>query len=170
VQSPTKDLTVAYDYKQLYLLDAAHEFTPDGNDYLDALDAATRAGLTVGAASGIVDVLMPRRDNFSARLELSVTTSPPPLIDSADHIVEFDLVSSGRIRLEGSGGCDAVDVDVPPGHYRARLSGFDFEAAAAWSYDDSGDPADHYRLELWLAGEKTPPTEPRRWAGYADRM
>ena len=161
--------SVAYDYHQLYLYDAARELSADGNDYLDALDAATREGLTVGVASGIVDVLMPRQENFAARLELGITQEPPPAIEDADHVVEFDLASSGRIRLEGSGGSGEVDIDVSPGRYRARLSGFDFERAAAWSYDDTGHPADHYRLELWPVGESAPPAELRRWPGYDDR-
>lgn len=159
-----------YDYNQLYLYDAAHGFSTEGNEYLDALDAATRAGLTVGAASGIVDVLMPRQENFAAKLELSTTASPPPLIETADHVVEFDLVSSGQIKLEGSGGAGEIEIDIPPGHYRARLSGFDFDSAAAWSYDDSGYPADHYRLEIWPASDSASPTELRRWPGYADRV
>ena len=120
---PTSELTLAYDYNQLYLRDAAHELSADGNDYLDALDAATRAGLTVGAAAGVVDVLMPRQENFSAGLDVSIEESAPSLIETADHIVEFDLTSSGRIRLEGSGGSGEVAVEVPPGDYRARLSG-----------------------------------------------
>jgi hypothetical protein len=165
-----KTLTVAYDYNQLYLYDATHELSGDGNDYLDALDAATSAGLTVGAASGVVDVLMPRQENFSTELDLRITDSPPPETEDADHVVEFDLVSSGRIKLEGSGGAGEFEADVPPGRYRARLSGFDFDAAAAWSYDDTGYPADHYRLELWPVSEPTPPTELRRWTGYADRL
>jgi hypothetical protein len=171
VESPPPDaLTVAYDYNQLYLYDAAHELSTDGTDYLDALDAATREGLTVGAASGIVDVLMPRQENFAAKLEIGVTQGPPPVIDGADHVVEFDLASSGRIRLEGSGGSGEVEIDVSPGQYRARLSGFNFESAAAWSYDDTGDPADRYRLELWPVDEQAPPTELKRWPGYNDSM
>jgi hypothetical protein len=59
---------------------------------------------------------------------------------------------------------------VPPGAYRARLSGFDFDAAASWSYDDTGDPADHYRLEIWPAAEPMSPAELKRWPGYADRV
>ena len=113
---------------------------------------------------------MPRQENFSAKLELRITRSSPPVIETADHVVEFDLSSTGRIRLEGSGGSGEVEVEVPGGHYRARLSGFDSDAAAGRSYDESGDPADHYRLELWPASERAPPTELKRWAGYADRM
>ena len=61
-----------------------------------------------------------------------------------------------------------VEVDLAQGHYRVRLSGFDFDAAAARSYEDVGYAADNYRLELWPATESTPPAELRRWTGYAD--
>jgi hypothetical protein len=47
----------------------------------------------------------------------------------ADHVVEFDLTSSGRIKLEGSGGSGELEIEIPTGTYRARLSGFAFEAA-----------------------------------------
>jgi hypothetical protein len=113
---------------------------------------------------------MPRQENFFARLELNITRSSPPVIETADHIVEFGLISSGRIRLEGSGGSGEVEVEVAPGPYRARLSGFNFDAAASWSYDDTGHPTDHYRLELWPVSEPGSPSELKRWAGYADRL
>jgi hypothetical protein len=77
VQPTSGTFAFVYDYNQFYLYDAAHEAPSEGNEYLDALDAATAAGLTVGFASGIVDVLMPRQENFSAQLELSITGSPP---------------------------------------------------------------------------------------------
>lgn len=68
----------AYDYNQLYLYDAAQDFAGTDNPYLGALDAATQAGLTVGAACGVVDVLMPRQDNFSATIDVAIVDSPPP--------------------------------------------------------------------------------------------
>lgn len=162
----------AYDYNQLYLYDAglALDFPADDNPYLDALDAATQSGLTVGAASGVVDVLMPRQENFSAVIEVIETQSAPSVSEAADHIVEFDLTSSGGIKLEGSGGFGELKVEVPAGTYRARLSGFDFEPATRWSYDDPGYPADRYRLELWPSNAPEPPAELRRWAGYAERL
>jgi hypothetical protein len=80
------------------------------------------------------------------------------------------LSSSGRLTLEGSGGAGDLTVDVPPGPYRARLSGFDFDAAQRWSYDDQGYPGDHYRLELWPSQVPQPPVELRRWPGYANRL
>ena len=109
-----RELRFAYDYDQLYFLDGAHQLSKVENDYLDALDAATAAGLTVGNASGIVDVLIPRQENFSARLEFSLGESPPQVIESADHVIEFDLTSSGDLKLEGSGGSGELKSRYPP--------------------------------------------------------
>lgn len=156
-----------YDYGQLYLYDAEREWSPNAYEYLDVLDAANAAGSTVGASSGVVGVLMPRQENFDAQLEVIVQPSPPDVTSDADHVVEFDLgVPSGRLVLEGSGGSGRLEVAVPPGRHRARLSGRNFAAAVAWSYGDEGDPPDTYRLELWPAEEDAAPAELRRWDGY----
>ena len=56
-------------------------------------------------------------------------SSSPPLVEVAEHVVEFGLVSFGRMRLDASGGAGEVVVGVPPGHCRARLSGFAFDGA-----------------------------------------
>ena len=96
---PGEPFEFAYDYNQLYLYDAALERAPAGNEYLDALDAATESGLTVGARSGIVDVLMPRQENFAATIEVRPIPGPPPIPDDADHVVEFDLpLATGSLR------------------------------------------------------------------------
>lgn len=162
----------AYDYGQLYLYDVGGgpDFSDDRNPYLDALDAATQSGLTVGVASGIVDVLMPRQENFSSAIDLIETESAPRPDETADHIVEFDLISTGRIKAEGSGGAGELEIELRPGAYRARLSGFDFDAADRWSYDDPDNPADHYRLEVWPSDAPAPPEELKRWPGYAGRI
>jgi hypothetical protein len=159
-----------YDYGQLYVYDAALAISTDGNPYLDALDAATESGLTCGTTAGLVDLLMPRQENFGAEIDVTAVGSAPELDESADHIVEFDLESSGRIKLEGSGGSGELEVDVPAGRYRVRLSGFSFDGAARWSYGDPGYPPDHYRLELWPSDTPAQPVELRRWVGYADRL
>ena len=159
-----------YDYGQLYVYDAALAIPTDGNPYLDALDAATESGLTCGITAGLVDLLMPRQENFGAEIDVTAVGSAPELDESADHIVEFDLESSGRIKLEGSGGSGELEVDVPAGRYRVRLSGFSFDGAARWSYGDPGYPPDHYRLELWPSDTPAQPVELRRWVGYADRL
>jgi hypothetical protein len=162
-----RQLTISYDFSQLYFYDSALERAPGGNEYLDALDAANEAGLTVGARSGVVDVLMPRRENFAAKAAVSVLTARTPAPDDADHIVEFDVgVRSGRLIIEGSGGSGEAHVDVAPGSYRVRFSGYDFAAAAEWRYEDPDDPQDTYVLELWPVGASEPPAELRRWPRY----
>lgn len=161
----------AYDHNQLYLYDAETDFGPEANAYVDALDAATATGLTVGVSAGVVDLLMPRRENFGASVEVRGASEEPALRDDADHVVEFDLLlSSGRLVLEGSGGSGMEELSLSPGHYRARLSGKEFDAAAQWRYEDEGNPADSYVLELWTASEERPPVELRRWPGYAGRL
>ncbi len=57
----------AYDHNQLYLYDAETDFGPEANAYVDALDAATATGLTVGVSAGVVDLLMPRRETLVRR-------------------------------------------------------------------------------------------------------
>ena len=160
-------LTFSYDYGQLYLYDSELEREPDGNEYLDALDAANETGLSVGARSGVVDALMPRQENFAATMAVSVLDAPQPEPEDADHIIEFDLqLDSGRLVLEGSGGSGEAHVELPAGRYRARLAGYDFAAAASWSYNDPGNPSDTYALSLWPATECRPAEERRRWPGY----
>jgi hypothetical protein len=168
---PGEPFEFAYDYNQLYLYDAAREWSADDDAYLDALDAAKEAGLSVGARSEIVDVLMPRQDNFRALMEVRLSDDEPPLRDDADHIVEFDLpLPSGRLALEGSGGSGTQEITIRPGKYRARVTGTNFEAAAAWNYDDAGNPSDRYVLEMWPTTDERSPIELRRWPGYADRL
>ena len=166
----SRTLTFAYDYNQLYLYDADRERPSDGNEYLEPLGDANENGRSVGAASGVVDVLMPRLENFAASMELHVCSEAPPLRDALDHVVEFDLaLPSGRLALEGSGGSGVLETRVPSGTYRARLSGTDFAAATEWQYDDPADPPDRYWLELWPTDTAAPPAELRRWQGYDRR-
>jgi hypothetical protein len=168
---PGTPFEFAYDYGQLYLYDGGREWPADDNGYLDALAAATETGLTVGARSGIVDVLMPRQENFKATIKVKLTTGPPPVRSDADHVVEFDLpINSGRLILEGSGGSGTEEVTIRAGTYRARLTGENFDAAAQWSYDDTGYPSDRYTLEVWPTTAGQSPIELRRWLGYADRL
>jgi hypothetical protein len=158
---------LSYDYWQLYVYDRGRKRPDSGNEYLDALDAANESGQSVGVASGVVDMLMPRQDNFAAPAHLGIVAEPPPLLADADHVVEFSLtVPSGTVVFEGSGGSGEAEWTVPPGSYRIRVSGFEFDEASAWTYDDTGNPPDHYVVLAWRCDMAAPPSELLRWPGF----
>ena len=105
-------------------------------DFLGALDDSTRTGLTVGVEGALVDLLLP----FSVQLP------------------------SGRLLLEGSGGSGELEIEIPPGDYRARWSGRGFPPAGEYVPGESSP--DSYRLQLWSAPPDDPPRELKRWPGY----
>ena len=159
----------AYDYRQVYLYDAAMKWSDDSDEYLRALDDAERRGSTVGLAGGLVDIVMPRQDNFHCQLGVETSNSAPGLEgrDDWDHVVEFSvLLPTGKLVLEGSGGCEKSQVDLAPGLFRARWSGRNFVAAADWNYGDEDNPPDEYRLQLWPEVAQGPPRELKRWDGF----
>ncbi|MFN2460304.1 MAG: hypothetical protein ABR591_06425 [Candidatus Velthaea sp.] len=162
------ETTFVYDFGQVYLYDAAAPLSENADEYVDALDAANASSMSVGIAGPLVDILMPRRENFAAPLSVVVTGGPrPDDFDSWDHVVEFDLdVTSGRLTLEASGGSGIRELALPPERYRARFEGKMLGAAASWNYGDAASPPDAYRLELWPRTDSTPATEIKRWAGY----
>jgi len=159
----TREFSFVYDYGQVYLYDAA---AAESVDFIAALDDSTRTGLTVGVAGALVDLLMPLQWNFAAPLVFEVADSEPELdVDEWDHVVEFGLqLPSGRLLLEGSGGSGELEIDVPPGTYRARWSGRGFPPPGEYVPGESS--FDSYRLELWAAAGNEPPREVKRWPGY----
>lgn len=149
-----KRLTFSYDYGQVYLYDAARAWRDDNTDvYLEALADAESRGLSVGAADGLVDLLMVRQDNFQAPLQLEVDDDAPPAdLDAWDHVVEFPLdLPSGSLSLEPAGGSIERSTAVPSGRYVARWSARNLDAAVAWDQGDreAAGPPDEYRLQLW---------------------
>jgi hypothetical protein len=165
------ELEFAYDYSQVYLYDAGREWSENSDEFLNALDDAQSRGLSVGLAAGFVDILMPRQHNFHCPLSVEPGVSAPPVDGGWDHIIEFALpLPTGKLVLEGSGGCQKTQVDLSPGVFRARWSGRNFAAAAAWRYpddpDDQSEPPDQYRLQLWPDADQNPPHEIKRWADF----
>jgi hypothetical protein len=158
-----RELSIVYDYGQVYLYDAA---AADSVDFLAALDDSARTGLTVGVAGALVDLLLPLQWNFSAPLELeTVDAEPVADVDDWEHVVEFALqLPTGRLVLEGSGGSGQREIEVPPGAYRARWSGRGFPPAGEYVPGESSP--DGYRLQLWTAPAEAPPRELKRWSGY----
>jgi hypothetical protein len=57
-----------------------------------------------------------------------------------------------------------LEIDVPPGAYRARWSGHGFPPAGEYVPGESS--RDSYRLQLWAAQADEPPRELKRWPGY----
>ena len=159
----TQELRFVYDYGQVYLYAPA---ASGSVDFLAALDDSSRTGLSVGVDGPLVDLLMPLQWNFSAPLSFDVLDGAPQLdVDDWDHVVEFALqLPSGRLLLEGSGGSGQLEIEVPPGRHRARLSGRGFPAPGDYVPGDSS--LDTYRLQLWPAGADEPPRELKRWPGY----
>ena len=158
-----QELSFVYDYGQVYLYDAA---AAESVDFLAALDDSTRTGLTVGVAGGLVDLLTPLQWNFDAPLVLETVAGEPQLdLDEWEHVVEFGLpLPSGRLLLEGSGGSGKVEIEVPPGTYRARWAGRGFPPPGDYVPGESSD--DTYRLQLWPTAAEEPPRELKRWPGY----
>jgi hypothetical protein len=125
-----------------------------------------RAGLTVGVAGALVDLLLPLQWNFSAPLVLETVDGEPVLdLEEWEHVVEFPLqLPTGRLLLEGSGGSGQLEIEVPPGAYRACWSGDGFPPAGDYVPGESSQ--DSYRLQLWAAQADEPPRELKRWPGY----
>ena len=162
-----RELQVESDYGQFYIYDPqtqiADDATTEGDNPLDrAMDDAYDSRRFVGYDGGLVDVLTPSQFNWNAAMRIEIgDDEPPPDEDDWDHVVEVPLpVPSGTLCFQASGGGTPVETAIPPGVYRARLSGRDYVAGA-------GEIEGHerYRLQLWPA----PEAEPRLvkyWPGY----
>lgn len=83
--------------------------------------------------------------------------------DDWSHEVDVDLdVTDGQLIFEASGGGVPIPVELPPGRYRARISGAGYtELGAAGAEGD-----DHYRLRLWPRAKDTDPRLRKFWPGW----
>jgi hypothetical protein len=161
------ELQVESDYGQIYIYDpqtqvAGEGVTEDDDPLERAMEDAYESRRFVGYDSGLVDVIAPSQFNWNAPMRIEIGDDEPPLDTSGwDHVVEVPLpVPSGTLCFEASGGGSPVETRIPPGVYRARLSGRDFVAG-----DGEIEGHEGYRLQLWPAAE----SEPRLikyWHGY----
>jgi hypothetical protein len=165
-----QDLIVAADYGQLYInslaaADEDEDFDEEEGYEVPALDDATESGRFVGVRPGFIDVLTPGQWNSRTPMRLEIWSAEPP--DDRgdwDHEVDADFdVLDGRIYFKPSGTGDyGVPADIPPGRYRARISGRGFTKLG----HAGADADDSYRLRLWPRGQREDPGLRKRWPGW----
>ncbi|WP_219994307.1 DUF397 domain-containing protein [Actinokineospora spheciospongiae] len=163
---PGVSLPVEINHGQVYIYgEPPWADDPGNNAVLRALDDARQSGRFVGESDGLVDLVSPAQWNSHAPMRVEAWPhEPPPDDDQWDHVVDIDLdAPNGRLWFEGSGGRDPIPCDVPPGAYRARVSGRGYTEAAAGT-----EGVDSYRLRLWPRGQKTPPRGRKVWHGWQD--
>jgi hypothetical protein len=156
--SVVRELQVRSDYGQIYIYDPQTQIsdenaTEEDSPMFRALDDGYDSRRFVGYDAGLVDVLTPSQYNWNAPMRIEIFDDVPPSEATEwDHVVEVPLpVPSGTLLFEASGGDPAVETQIPPGVYRARLSGRGYVAGA-------GEIEGHesYRLQLWPAPEGEP--------------
>lgn len=163
-----QDLQVESDYGQFYMYDPETQVPVvlPGNDAEDALllalDEADESRRFLGYRHGLVVFLTPSQYNWRASMRVEVSDRQPASdADEWDHVVESPLpVPSGRLLFQAGGGGTPIETEIPPGTYRARLSGRGFVAGV-------GEIEGHesYRLQLWPADEAEPLLV-KYWEGY----
>jgi hypothetical protein len=164
-----RELHVASDYGQIYIYDPetqqdewADVYDEESSAIFSAMDDAYESRRFIGYAKGMVDVLTPSQYNWKAPMRVEVCDAPPTLdTDEWDHVVEVPLpVPSGTLCFAASGGGEPIEIEIPAGTYRARLSGRGYVAGV-------GEIEGHesYRLQLWHA-EETDPALIKYWSGY----
>ena len=161
------ELEVESDYGQIYIYDPETQLaddtaTEDDNPLQRAMEDASSSRRFVGYDSGLIDLITPSQYNWKAPVRIEVSEAEPPVdTDGWDHIVEVPLpVPSGTLAFEASGGGTPIEAQIPPGTYRARISGRGYVAGA-------GEIEGHesYRLQLWPAAEAEPKLV-KYWQGF----
>jgi hypothetical protein len=161
-----QQLTVEADYSQIYVYDANESVedagiqTEDDNSLLRALDDAYESRRFVGYDRGLLDIITPSQYNPQVPIRLEIHESVPPLdLADWDHVADVPLpVPSGTIAFQASGGGRLIEAEIPPGIYRARVSGRGFRT-------DAFEGEESFRLQLW----PEPNSEPKLlkyWSGY----
>jgi hypothetical protein len=167
IPSLVRELVVASDYGQIYVYDPegtdqSSPQTEDDNSLQRSLDDAHESRRFVGYDGGTLNVLTPSQYNWEAPLTVEVFDEPPPIeVDGWDHIAEAPLpVPSGNLWFEASGGGPRHETTVPPGVYRARISGRGFVAGVG-----EIEGRESWRVQLWPAAESAPELV-KYWNGW----
>jgi Competence protein J (ComJ) len=139
-----QSLEVFADYHQFYVQDGGIN-PPAPEEWTDE-DIENRCK----TAENVV-VVCPLR-NMTVPVELVVHDSAPPAHSSApDHAVECSLaLPTGHLQLHECTGGQVLNLQVPPGNYRVRLTyrGLDSISKSGLEGNDS------YEIELWPGAER----------------
>ena len=133
------------------LFDRTYEWSEDFSEYIEA---ASGAWLGQSQSRGVTCV-SPGGAMFSsegAPLTVELHDGPPEPSEDAESVGEFDLLlPSGELVMEESGGGGGETVlQLSPGDWRARWSGFGERAAEEYDeHSEAGPRPDRYLLQLW---------------------
>lgn len=164
--SVTIDLEIEIDHGQLYIYSVAPWADDHDNDaMLRALDDARQSGRWVGAADGMIDLVVPFRKSFNAPMRVEVWPEEPPSDDDNwDHVVDVDFdLHDGQLVFEPSGGFTPIRCDgsVPSGSFRARISGRGYTETV-----EGAEGLDSYRICLWPRQGESPAELRKSWPGW----
>ena len=161
------DLEIQLDHSQVYIYSGDSWGTgPNGHDsVLLALDDARQSERFVGVVDGLIDLVTPVQWNLHAPMRVERWPTEPSSDDENwDHVVDVDLdVPDGKLSFMASGGWAAIPCEVPPGNYRARVSGRGYDAARS-----GAEGMDSYRLRLWSRAADRSPELRKSWPGWKD--
>ena len=151
-----------FDFGEFFFMDAAGDpWSVQEGDGVDAVDVAHARGEHVAFANGIGVVLAPVQCDFAARVVVELWTARPEdtLDEDADDVAELDIDLVGGLSLEAAGGGDPATVPLPPGRYRMRVSGREFDAALRWLDDEDSQAA----VDAAIDAGNNPPPGPACW-------
>jgi hypothetical protein len=135
----------------------------------DGLAEATESSRFVAVVRDVLTVVTPAEDSDGTPVTIHIWDRPPGPDNGdvgdvgADHEVELDFdISSGRLEVWLVGGSVGGVDGIPPGAYRARVSGRGFTP-----FDEfDGISRESYRLTLWPRTAPSPPVVTRAWPGW----
>jgi hypothetical protein len=139
-----RDFQVAMDYGQFYLYVAEPAEGESGEDLM--LNGAVEPdGVAQSPAAVLVE--SPHQNNFDMSLRVEVWADrPDDDLHEWEEALEASLVIGGYGLRYSSPTLDIVDLEVPPGTYRALVTGRGF-VAVGWP--GSTTPGDRWRIRLW---------------------
>jgi len=140
-------------HQAVFLFDRTYAWSEDCDEYIEAasgdwLGQSRSRGVTLVSPGGAVF------SSEAAPLTVEVLDEPPEVSKEAESVGEFDLLlPSGELVMEESGGGGSeTALQLPPGEWRARWSGFGETAAEEREFSDEPQERprpDRYVLQLW---------------------